>query len=241
MAFDPDWRALTPSQIETLDRWVGEQAGGLIVIAGPIYSDALAQEAGLSKIPRFTRSNSTAGCRSWTTARTARKNRGRWSSRATEATPSSCGSRIRDRQAPTPGPTSRVCTAITASRGRSRPRPSTALLRPSGSRGRSTAGLPCRSVLRRGRVLYLGSGEMWRLLRRQRGVFRAILHQARTVRFARSLVARLESWRFAGRARPLSAWQYRRRACPTERRSLIRSLPRRSRCKSICPIQRNKT
>jgi len=35
--FDPDWTALTLSQIELLERWVSQQAGGLILVAGPVY------------------------------------------------------------------------------------------------------------------------------------------------------------------------------------------------------------
>jgi hypothetical protein len=36
VAFDPDWSQLKPNQIELLEKWVGEQGGGLIVIAGPV-------------------------------------------------------------------------------------------------------------------------------------------------------------------------------------------------------------
>ncbi|PQO34086.1 hypothetical protein DTL21_11110 [Bremerella cremea] len=38
VAFDPDWSRLSQDQIELLERWVGEKAGGLIVIAGPIFT-----------------------------------------------------------------------------------------------------------------------------------------------------------------------------------------------------------
>ncbi len=38
IAFDPDWSKLTLQQIELLERWVGEKAGGLIVVAGPIFT-----------------------------------------------------------------------------------------------------------------------------------------------------------------------------------------------------------
>jgi hypothetical protein len=38
VAFDPDWRALTPEQMQLLEEWVAEQAGGLIVVAGPVYT-----------------------------------------------------------------------------------------------------------------------------------------------------------------------------------------------------------
>ncbi len=49
VAFDPNWSDLTSQQIDALERWVSEQAGGLIVIAGPIYTDGLQQPA-LAKI-----------------------------------------------------------------------------------------------------------------------------------------------------------------------------------------------
>jgi hypothetical protein len=36
VAFDPNWTELDPSQIELLEKWVSDEAGGLIVVAGPI-------------------------------------------------------------------------------------------------------------------------------------------------------------------------------------------------------------
>jgi hypothetical protein len=38
VAFDPDWEALDEQQMELLDRWVAEKAGGLIVVAGPVFT-----------------------------------------------------------------------------------------------------------------------------------------------------------------------------------------------------------
>ena len=38
IAFDPDWLDLDAFQIEMLDRWVAEMAGGLIVVAGPVFT-----------------------------------------------------------------------------------------------------------------------------------------------------------------------------------------------------------
>ncbi|MCO6456296.1 MAG: VWA domain-containing protein [Pirellulaceae bacterium] len=38
VAFDPDWLALTDQQVELLERWVSEKAGGLIVVAGPVFT-----------------------------------------------------------------------------------------------------------------------------------------------------------------------------------------------------------
>jgi hypothetical protein len=39
-AFDPDWQALSVEQIELLESWVADQGGGLIAVAGPIYTGA---------------------------------------------------------------------------------------------------------------------------------------------------------------------------------------------------------
>ncbi|HJT30775.1 MAG TPA: vWA domain-containing protein [Pirellulales bacterium] len=50
VAFDPDWRQLSATQQELVERWVSDQAGGLIVIAGPVYTDHWAQDAALGKI-----------------------------------------------------------------------------------------------------------------------------------------------------------------------------------------------
>jgi uncharacterized membrane protein HdeD (DUF308 family) len=38
IAFDPDWMALDAFQVKLLDRWVAEMAGGLIVVAGPVFT-----------------------------------------------------------------------------------------------------------------------------------------------------------------------------------------------------------
>ena len=35
--FDPDWTALSLPELELLERWVSQQAGGLILVAGPVY------------------------------------------------------------------------------------------------------------------------------------------------------------------------------------------------------------
>jgi hypothetical protein len=36
LAFDTDWMALSTEQLEALEQWVAEQAGGLVMIAGPV-------------------------------------------------------------------------------------------------------------------------------------------------------------------------------------------------------------
>ena len=50
VAFDPDWRELDQTQTELLDKWVGEESGGLIVIAGPVYTDAWVQNPAMGSI-----------------------------------------------------------------------------------------------------------------------------------------------------------------------------------------------
>jgi hypothetical protein len=39
VAFDPNWRELDETEVELLERWVAEKAGGLIVLAGPVEMD----------------------------------------------------------------------------------------------------------------------------------------------------------------------------------------------------------
>ena len=50
VGFDPDWKQLTTAQIDNLERWVGEQAGGLIVLPGPIHTHVWLQDENLAKL-----------------------------------------------------------------------------------------------------------------------------------------------------------------------------------------------
>ncbi|MFN9719182.1 MAG: hypothetical protein ACK58L_10835 [Planctomycetota bacterium] len=45
VAFDPDWSKLTTEQQTFLNRWVSEHSGGLVVVAGEIFTPRLAQDA----------------------------------------------------------------------------------------------------------------------------------------------------------------------------------------------------
>jgi len=38
VAFDPNWQALAPEQVDLLESWVAERGGGLMVVAGPVYT-----------------------------------------------------------------------------------------------------------------------------------------------------------------------------------------------------------
>jgi hypothetical protein len=50
IAFDPDWRRLSLAQATLLKQWVEEKAGGLIVVAGRLNTDAVARDPNLSTI-----------------------------------------------------------------------------------------------------------------------------------------------------------------------------------------------
>jgi hypothetical protein len=50
VAFDPNWRKLRPEQVELLENWVAEQAGGLIAVAGPVYTEGWSQDPAMAKI-----------------------------------------------------------------------------------------------------------------------------------------------------------------------------------------------
>jgi hypothetical protein len=39
VAFDPDWTRVSLEQIRLVDEWVAEKAGGLITVAGPVYTN----------------------------------------------------------------------------------------------------------------------------------------------------------------------------------------------------------
>ncbi|MEM9353110.1 MAG: hypothetical protein AAGA92_08860 [Planctomycetota bacterium] len=45
VAFDPDWTRLDADQIALLERWVADEAGGLVVSAGPVHTAAWTQSS----------------------------------------------------------------------------------------------------------------------------------------------------------------------------------------------------
>lgn len=47
VAFDPDWKEMGEPQIDLLERWVAEKAGGLVVVAGPVEMDRWVQDSTL--------------------------------------------------------------------------------------------------------------------------------------------------------------------------------------------------
>jgi hypothetical protein len=46
IAFDPDWTKLTKEQLTDLNDWVGANAGGMIFVAGPVFSHQIARPGG---------------------------------------------------------------------------------------------------------------------------------------------------------------------------------------------------
>jgi hypothetical protein len=46
IAFDPDWTKLTKGQLQNLEKWVEQQSGGIIFVAGPIFSHQVPRPAG---------------------------------------------------------------------------------------------------------------------------------------------------------------------------------------------------
>jgi hypothetical protein len=50
VAFDPDWMQLDALQVDLLEQWVAQEAGGLIVVAGPIHTSTWLQSAEHGKI-----------------------------------------------------------------------------------------------------------------------------------------------------------------------------------------------
>lgn len=50
VAFDPDWMQLDAQQVDLLEQWVAEEAGGMIVVAGPVHTATWAQSPEHGKI-----------------------------------------------------------------------------------------------------------------------------------------------------------------------------------------------
>jgi hypothetical protein len=46
VAFDPDWSRLSTRQLKLMEDWVGDHAGGVIFVAGPVYTYQLARPGG---------------------------------------------------------------------------------------------------------------------------------------------------------------------------------------------------
>ena len=53
VAFDPDWSQLSADQMEMLSNWISNEGGGLIVVAGDVYTPRTASEPDLEPIRRL--------------------------------------------------------------------------------------------------------------------------------------------------------------------------------------------
>jgi hypothetical protein len=50
VAFDPNWLLLDAAQVELVEQWVAEEAGGIIAVAGPVHTGGWVQSAEHAKI-----------------------------------------------------------------------------------------------------------------------------------------------------------------------------------------------
>ena len=166
MAFDPDWTALDADQVDLLERWVAEKAGGLIVRgragrdrplgAGPQAGQDPRIVSGRVQSPADADGRRPLWLRDALAARVhPRRARGRVS----------LAGRQRSGQPAGLGVVSPACSATTACTA---PKPgATVYARYLRSRSRPAAA-SCPVYMAgqfygSGRVFYLGSGEMWRL------------------------------------------------------------------------------
>ena len=225
VAFDPDWQQLDQSQLQLLERWVAEQAGGLILVPGPVYTPQWTQRRegdermeplkALCPVVFFSRASAALGGSyegsdtPWRLDFTADGTQASFlwlddtpllSEQAWASFPGVYG--FYTVRGAKPGAT--VYARF------SNPQTSVDNTLPVYLAGQFYGA---------GRVFYQGSGEMWRL-RRGREVLRAVLHQAHPLHVAGTPAARLQSRHPAGRQTPLPAGRYRRRARLAERRAI---------------------
>lgn len=45
LAFDPDWKLVTPDQQKLIEEWVGQEGGGLVFVAGDVYTEQLSADS----------------------------------------------------------------------------------------------------------------------------------------------------------------------------------------------------
>ena len=113
VAFDPDWTKLDAAQVELLEKWVADEAGGLIAVAGPIHTPSWIRSTEHAKLRDLYPVVFQQRLTLWTMANSAAKRLGRWSSNGPAARPSSCGSPTPPKKAKPPGTASPACSATT--------------------------------------------------------------------------------------------------------------------------------
>ena len=224
VAFDPNWQALSAAQLELLEKWVGEQGGGLIVVAGPVYAGkgvgGWMQDPAMSHVRNLypvefpgrlaaMENNMYADASEpWPLDFTREGLGGRLplAGRHGHGQPAGLGLVSRRLQ---------LLSRPRPEAGRHGLRP---LLRSPHAQGGQQPVYFAGQFYGSGSVFYLGSGEMWRLRGRRRDLLRAVLHQADPPRLARPPAARLQPRRAAGGTGPLHAGQHGRGPGPTDQR-----------------------
>jgi hypothetical protein len=172
LAIDPDWQSLDPESAPLVEEWVSRQAGGIVLMAGPVHTPQLARE--LASPPP---SPSTAGTpletlypvslkEVFTSDFEAGRYRDAWKIAFTPEGQRSAFLRLDDdesisRQRWNDFPGFYWCYPATSLK------PSATLLAsysdPRASVGSSSPVLMASQFLGAGRVFYLGSGELWRI------------------------------------------------------------------------------
>ena len=216
VAFDVDWTELDVLQVKSLEQWVGEKAGGLIVVAGPVYTpqwaDVRRGDSRLETIralyPVVLYSSGAAtlglgrfgGERPWPLAVHARGRGGRVPA---------AGGRRRWRARP-PG---RAFDGVYGYYAVKDPKPGARVYArfsdPEHGDRRPAADLPGRAVLRGRAGVLPGQRRDVAAAGGRRRLLRTLLHQADPLGLARPAGSRLEPGRAAGRQGPLPAGRYR--------------------------------
>jgi hypothetical protein len=183
IAFDPDWRELSPEQIDILEHWVARQGGGLILVAGQVHQADIitgwVMDPGMDKIRALYPVEFSAKTSSF-------EHRYRASAVAHPLKFSRAGEsaeflQITDEQ----GANTNFWNRFTGYFGYFAVRnvkPTATLLASSGSpetMGKDETGaLMVEQFYGAGRVMYFGSGELWRLRRVEERAFEQIVTKA---------------------------------------------------------------
>ena len=224
VAFDPNWQSLesdptaNAERIDLLERWVSEEAGGLVLIAGPVNMDDWVQRYENGQAPGVVSGRvqppAGAGERREVRRRNARRDR---IHPRRAAKPNSSGSDSTGRRrASTSGSEFKGVYGYYRVHGK---KPGATVYARFADPDLAGSGdeLPiymAGQLYGAGRVFYLGSGEMWRLRAMEESYFEQLLHQAAAIRFARADAARFAARESVRRSRHVFAGQHRRSRSP---------------------------
>ncbi len=251
IAFDPRWQAptapatgyaqpgLSDRQMDMLEKWVGEQGGGMIAIAGPVNAGQTVggwtQDPARGRSGPSTRSSSSVTARSSRRAATAAGSPAGWTSPPITRRPRSSGSTTPTRRTSMPGggsspaPTTPRSGRAAPRRDRTRAAACSAAF-PFASRNRrprSTPGwsiprptnpgadLHGRPVLRLRPRLLPGQRRDVAVAGGERGLLRSVLHAAGPPRRPGAAPAAVETWIAHGGQGAVRTGQHRRDPGPT--------------------------